>query len=59
MANENRCQEEAHEKHLCRLMQKEIEPDELKMLVKDAKYICLNCGRAAAKSENLCVPEMT
>jgi hypothetical protein len=29
----------------------------LRPLVKNAKYICNECGRAAAKAENLCAPE--
>jgi hypothetical protein len=27
-----------------------------KALVKDPKFICKKCGRAAAKEENLCEP---
>ena len=32
--------------------------DEVKVLVNDAKYICKGCGRAVAKAENLCAPEL-
>jgi hypothetical protein len=30
---------------------------ELKTLVKDSKFVCRDCGRAAASEENLCEPE--
>ena len=30
---------------------------ELKTLVKDSKFICRDCGRAAASEERLCEPE--
>lgn len=30
---------------------------ELKTLVKDSKFICRDCGRAAAHEESLCEPE--
>ena len=46
-----------HENHLCKMVvgdQTDIET--LKPLVRNAKYICETCGRAAAKSENLCNP---
>jgi len=35
----------------------EVPTEKLKPLVKNAKYICSCCGRAAAKAENLCSPE--
>jgi len=47
-----------HEKHLCKMVvgdQTDIET--LKPLVRNAKYIYWACGRAAAKAENLCMPE--
>jgi len=31
-------------------------PEEYKKLVKNSKYMCTNCGRAANKAENLCKP---
>jgi hypothetical protein len=46
-----------HEKHLGKMVvgdQTDIE--ELKPLIRNAKYICGNCGRAAAKAENLGAP---
>jgi len=46
-----------HEKHLCKMVvgdQADIET--IKPLVRNAKYICGTCGRAAAKAENLCNP---
>ncbi len=30
---------------------------ELKILVKDSKFVCKDCGRAAAREESLCEPE--
>jgi len=34
-----------------------IRLSELKPLVKDAKFICSECGRTAAKAVNLCSPK--
>ena len=49
-----------HEKHLCFLhnigfVQSNLE--EYKKLVKEAQYVCQNCGRTAASADNLCKPE--
>ncbi|MGQ9630482.1 MAG: hypothetical protein ACUVXI_09240 [bacterium] len=49
-----------HEKHLCYLhnisyLQRNF--NDYKDLVKDAKFVCRNCGRASASSINLCYPE--
>jgi hypothetical protein len=35
----------------------ESKSEELQLLVKDPAYICGNCGRSAASSENLCQPQ--
>jgi hypothetical protein len=46
-----------HEKHLCKMIvgdQANIE--DIKPLVRNAKFICSSCGRVAAKAENLCNP---
>ena len=45
-----------HEKHLCNLAKKGTDFETYKALVKDPKFICKKCGRAAAKEENLCEP---
>jgi hypothetical protein len=34
-----------------------IDLTELKPLVKEPKFICAECGRAAARSESLCSPK--
>jgi hypothetical protein len=49
-----------HEQHLChlhnisRLLTEN--PEEYKKLVRNARYICLGCGRVAASNDNLCAP---
>jgi len=44
-----------HEQHICKLSE-EDKFEEIKQLVKDPHYICLNCGRAANSDDNLCSP---
>jgi hypothetical protein len=39
------------------MVENDVDREKLKSLVKEAKYICSCCGRAAAKAENLCAPE--
>lgn len=49
-----------HDKHLCYLNNLEFQknnPEEYKELIKDARFYCENCGRAAANEKNLCKPE--
>jgi len=48
-----------HEKHLCYLNNLKVQlnsPDEYKALVKNAQFMCENCGRAAVSEKNLCKP---
>ena len=48
-----------HDEHLCFLQNLGFalqEPEEYKALVRNAKFMCQQCGRAAAKKENLCKP---
>ena len=47
---------EGHEKHLCYLVNLKVKTSELKKFVKDAQFICKNCGRAAKSDGNLCNP---
>ena len=42
--------------HLCRMVKKGSEPDRLRRLVRDARYMCKKCGRAAQRDEHLCKP---
>lgn len=49
-----------HEQHLCYLhnlgyVQSNLE--DYKKLVANPKFVCKNCGRAAASDKNLCAPE--
>ncbi len=49
-----------HDMHLCYLHNLGFateSPSEYQALVRDAKFICLQCGRAAANKENLCKPQ--
>ena len=41
--------------HLCQIIV-DRDLDRIKKLVKDAKYYCKNCGRAAHDKGNLCNP---
>jgi hypothetical protein len=50
---------EGHEMHLCFLHNigtLRENPEEYTKLVKNAKYICIGCGRVAASEKNLCAP---
>ena len=46
-----------HKKHLCYMCQSgDCSLEQVKTLVKDAKFICRICGRVAAAEVNLCNP---
>ena len=45
-----------HSHHLCDMARKGADFETYKNLVKNAKFICKKCGRAAAKEDNLCEP---
>ena len=56
---ETRMPHRGHEKHLCYLSNLKVQinnPDEYKILVKNAQFMCANCGRAAVSEKNLCKP---
>lgn len=51
---------EGHEMHLCYLANLGYHVQDTsgyRRLVKGAKYVCANCGRAAAEKANLCRPK--
>lgn len=57
---ETKMPHERHEQHLCYLqnlgyVQSNLE--EYKELVRNPKYVCRNCGRAASSENNLCKPD--
>ena len=52
--NENVCKGD-HSGHLCVLVSEE-QMDKVKELVRNPKFICFNCGRAADSDGNLCNP---
>ena len=46
-----------HGQHLCNLCESgNCSLEQIKKLVKDSKFICRVCGRAAVNEENLCEP---
>lgn len=48
-----------HAKHLCHLINVEYNRSnarDYKKLVKNARYVCKRCGRAAVRKMNLCKP---
>jgi len=48
-----------HGKHLCYLNNLGFQisnPKEYKALVRNAKFLCMVCGRVAASEKNLCKP---
>ena len=51
---------EGHDKHLCYLHNLGLVHSNLEVykgFVRDAKFICKGCGRAAQSDKNLCKPE--
>lgn len=53
---EEQSQHIGHSTHLCCLAEKGISLNLYKELVGNPKFVCRQCGRAAAKEENLCDP---
>ncbi|MDP2972624.1 MAG: hypothetical protein Q8P64_25965 [Deltaproteobacteria bacterium] len=49
-----------HDEHLCFLENigyVRVAPEDYKMLVRGARFVCKECGRVAAEARNLCAPE--
>ena len=47
-----------HSNHLCDIVEEgEVSFSNFKKLVKNPKFICKTCGRAASKDESLCEPD--
>lgn len=47
-----------HSSHLCEMVERgELTLEQIKSLVRNAKFICRRCGRVAAKEANLCEPK--
>ena len=45
-----------HSKHLCDMVKRGVDLELFKDLVRNPKFICKKCGRAAANDDNLCEP---
>ncbi len=53
------CKSEGHDKHLCSLMYDGFHyshREEYKAMVRDAEFLCQNCGRTAKGANSLCEP---
>ncbi len=48
-------QQHHDENHLCRVVVRQ-DMERVRKIVKDARFFCKNCGRAANAEENLCNP---
>ncbi len=47
----------SHKEHLCDIVEEhKATLNEYKKLVRNPKFVCIQCGRAAAKEQNLCDP---
>lgn len=47
-----------HKHHLCAMAESgDVSIEQMKELVRDAKFMCRICGRSAVNSDNLCEPE--
>ena len=53
----NKKPHEGHENHLCAMVEEKGLTKEMVPLIRNAKFYCTCCGRAAAKAENLCIAE--
>jgi hypothetical protein len=45
-----------HDKHLCKIFESGASVEQWKELVSKGKYFCRQCGRVAARAENICDP---
>ena len=56
MTDANKCGS-SHKQHMCQRVARKEAMDQLKPLVKNAKFICRGCGRVANEAKWLCDPE--
>lgn len=48
-----------HHHHLCDMITRgDVTLNQIKSLVRGAKFICVKCGRIAAEEKNLCEPRL-
>lgn len=48
--------DDCHEEiHLCKIARKS-DPDQIREIIKNARFFCRKCGRSAHKAENVCKP---
>lgn len=58
-AHNTECKSKLHFQHLCYMVSQGFhvsDAEEYNELVKDAKFRCRRCGRAAKSADNLCQP---
>lgn len=59
VADKSGCKGRSHGRHLCYIVSQGFhlsDPEEYQALVKEPKFKCRHCGRAAKSKKNLCKP---
>jgi len=54
--SENKNSEDQFTRKVCDIPS-DSDSEELRILSNNPSYVCMDCGRSAARSENLCKPE--
>jgi len=58
MSEQKHSESEHGDKVICEIdFSSDLGLQELKTLIKDSKFVCKDCGRAASSEESLCRPE--
>lgn len=44
--------------HLCKMIERKVDPERIQAVVRDSLYFCRKCGRTAFSAQNLCKPQI-